>query len=187
MSFAQLREALMAEAEEQAAQIRQRYDEQYAHEEARIKDRVRTREEQLITDAKEAATLEAKRQRQHAQLTARADVLRAKQAELERILQLLHQDILGWNERETTALLTALLELLPSDHKDGTLVAGSHHADLLRSLVKRHGYHVASDTLPDEGGFLYRGSDTEINLTLSYLVQQLFARHRARIAQILFR
>jgi vacuolar-type H+-ATPase subunit E/Vma4 len=182
MSFEQLKEAILAEAEKRVHQIENEAAQARRQEEARITEAGREIEERMITAAHIEGQREASRMQQERQLKAKSAVLEAKQAELAAAQAEAVKKLLEMNEQETEQLLRSLLDLLPED--EGELVAGEKHRQALRRLAR--GRTVAEETIPDDGGFAFRSPSTEINLTLRHLLAQVFARHRAQLAHILF-
>jgi len=180
MSYEALKEALLAEAATQADQIAHEYKDKLTAEQARITKRAQALEEEVINQAEAQATTEASRLHQEHQLTAKANVLVAKQEELDATRDTVIAAILAWDEARTQELLTALLTLTP---KDAEITAGATHATALKKAGAKK---LTSEEIADEGGFVARGAESEINLTISHLVDQLFARHRSEIAGQLF-
>ena len=181
MSFETLKKAILTEASQQVAAVEDRFAEQIAQKEGRIKERAKSQEEEIIRQAESEGETESRRLHQEHQLAAKANVLEAKQEELnttrdEAIKQLLAQDAAATKE-----LLESLLKFAPAD---ATLIPGSEHADALKQVAKQA--TVAEETVANDGGFIARSAKEEVNLTIRHLVQQLFIRHRADIAQKLF-
>lgn len=185
VSFAKLQDTLLSEAKRELAILEDQHRAAWSVEETRIKDRARTIEEEIITTREAEGKQQAQRLHQAAQLAARADILRAKQAELNAAYQETVAQVLAWDTTEATQLLLGLLALLPKDAK-GRIRAGSVHEKLIRGLVDERTLTIDEKTLPDEGGFSYYDSEIELNLTVGYLVRQVFIRHRSEIAQMLF-
>ena len=182
MSFQGLQQALEQESADVIAKIKQRHEKRLKAEEARIKANARVLDEEIISAAEVEGTRAAKTLHQEHQLGAKAEVLEAKQAELAATKAALIKHINDWDDTEAEQLLKGLLKLLPGEA--GTITAGEHHRDLLTKLVKEP--HQLNKTTVPGGGFIFRTHNSEINLTIEHLVQQLFVRHRAAIAQTLF-
>lgn len=180
MSLEKLQEAILDEARQQAQTVEQQLAEKTAVEKTRVLTRARQLEETVTTRAEKEGKDRSRRMHQEAELEARAAVLRAKQTELDTTKEALKRDLLSANKKETEELLTKLLSYVPEEK--GTITAGKAHIDILKPLANN--YHVVSGDF--EGGFIYTASQTELNLTFDYLVDQLFARHRAELANILF-
>lgn len=180
MSYEALQEALLKEAATQADEVSARFKEQLATEKKRITERAKAVEEEIIRQAEANGDTEASRLHQEHQLAAKANVLVAKQEELDATQEQVVQDILGWDDAETSKLLTHLLSLAP---EGAEITAGANHADALKKAGAKN---VSGDTIKDDGGFIARAADEEVNLTIRHLVAQLFIRHRAAIAAQLF-
>ena len=184
MSFASLKEKIVGQATQKLEIERDKFAKEFLEEEDRIKLQARQTEEVVIADAESRAKQEAKRLHQAAQLKARADILQAKQEELDAVLQDSIEEVLNWNETDTRKLLEALFGLVPGT--EGVVAAGDKHEKLVREMAKKEGLTVSDQTIAGTGGFLYSGSSTEINLTVHYIVAQSFSRGRSGIARILF-
>lgn len=184
MSFTALKEKILAEASAKLEVQRREFSQEFVDEETRIKKQARLVEEDVIAQAQVKAQQEAKRLRQAAQLKARADILRAKQEQLDVVLEDTVKQVLDWDEDATQNLLEALFEFIP-DAK-GSIMPGSLHEAKVREIARKRKISVSDDAIPDEGGFVYQGEDAELNLTIHHLVKQVFARNRAAIAQTLF-
>lgn len=182
MSFERLKEAILAEAAARRGAIQEHHQQKLMAERTRIKKAARALEEHIITAAEQEGVAAARRLRQEQQLTAKARVLTAKQAELTATQTAAAQRILDWDAAHTTKLLKKLLALLPDE--PGTIIPGKTHQEQLKKLVPSK-YTVSTKTVPG-GGFIYQAAHSEINLTIEHLVQQLFSRHRAEIAKELF-
>lgn len=184
MSFAQLQAALLRQANQEIHRVRAKYQREYAAKEEEITERARDIEESVISAAEQEADQEVKQRHQHVQLSARADVLRVKQAELDRLQTATVQEILAWPEAETRRFLTALLTLITE--RQGTITAGAAHAALVRELAAARGLTVHERVMPEEGGFVFHGERTELNATVRHLVREVFRQRRAELAGILF-
>jgi V/A-type H+/Na+-transporting ATPase subunit E len=184
MSFENLREAILEEAKARAAQLQSDAGTRIAAEEDRIKKRAQALEEEITDQAEIRGQQEARRLHQDAGLRARAAVLDAKQQELEHTRRALVETIMNRDKADTTQLLTSLLRLVPDT--DGTLVPGSIHRTLLEQLARKNKLTVARESIPGEGGFVFRGEEAEIDLTIGHLVRELFAKHRSDISRVLF-
>jgi len=184
MSFENLKEAILAEAQGRVAQIEQEYGAKLAREETRIKQRAREQEEQIIRQAEARGEQERSRLHQERQLAAKARVLEAKQDELAKAQAAVTDRILQWEGAQQKELLTSLLALLPKEK--GTITPGAQHKEALVKLVHSTKLSLDDTSLEGEGGFIYRTADTEINLTIAHLVERLFVTHRAELARHLF-
>lgn len=182
MSFETLQQRILQEAQGQAEDIVADLAEQTRREEVRIMNRAQAMEEEIIRQAEAAGGAKARRARQEAELSGRAAVLAAKQIELDTTKQALIEELLALDAKQTQNLLESLLELVP---EEGTITPGEHHAAALKKLVKGK-LTLQSHTISNEGGFLFQSPQTELNLTTTHLVNQLFNRYRAEIAQELF-
>lgn len=179
MSLDKLKETILAQAQEQADALGTTLQEKQTGEEQRMLSAAQEIEEAIVTKAENDAALAARRKRQETELHARANVLRAKEEELQETQKQILAKLL---EEDPKPLLKALLELVPDEK--GTIHAGEHHAKALHSLTKKH--DIAAKTIPNEGGFTFTGKTAELNVTLSHLVESVFRKHRARIASTLF-
>jgi len=185
MSFAELQQAIFDEASTEADQVRARYEAQLAKEETRIKEEAQRVEDTIISAAKTEAEQQARRLHQVAQLDAKAKILMAKQEELEETKRLVVAAVLVWNKEQAESLIESLLKLVPAGA--GELQVGEVHEDIVNKLVDERGDVKVSDrVLPKEGGFIFKGEDMELNVTVDRLVEQLFLKHRAKLAETLF-
>lgn len=180
MSYETLKKTLLAAATAQAAALTKTYKQQAGLEEQRITDRARAIEEEIIQRASSEAEAAPRQLHQQYQLTAKANVLLAKQAELDATKEAVVQTIFGWDDATTEQLLRELLTLAS---KDATITAGAVHVAMLKKMGVKH---IIADTIANEGGFIARTADEEANLTISHLVATLFTSHRAAIAARLF-
>lgn len=179
MSLEGLREAILSEARRTADELMDTAQQQTASEEKRILQRAKKIEEDIIREAELEGTQKAGQLRQGAELTGRANVLRAKEEEMEQTRQALLKHVYT---QDASALVESLLTLVPDEA--GTIIPGEKH---LKEVTKAaRGMNIASKPIPDEGGFIFRGKTTELNVTISHLVDRLFKKHRAEIASILF-
>lgn len=184
MSFEQLQEVLWVEAKQQLARINDQYDKELKAEEKRIQAEARRIEEDIITEAEREGQQEGQRLHQVAQLKARADVLLTKQTELENVLEEAKKTILGWPEAERKEMVQHLLSFVEED--EGELYPGEIDENIVRQIGEKKGFKVKKETIKGEGGFIYRGDKTEMNLTVGALLRQLFDSQRAEIARVLF-
>ncbi len=180
MSYESLKDALLTEAATQADEVAERFNDQLKSEQERIAQRAKGAEEEIIAQAEADGEVEASRLHQEHQLAAKANVLVAKQEELDATQAKVTEEILDWDDAATDDLLEHLLKLAP----DGAeLTAGAKHADALKKAGAKN---ITSETISGDGGFIARAADEEVNLTIAHLVAQLFIRHRAVIAAQLF-
>ena len=185
MSFTKLQEALISQAEADLTLLRARYAAEYARTEDKITRRARQAEEQIIRSAEAAGEQEAQRLHQSAQLTARADILRAKQEEITAAREKTIQEILAWPAAEARAFIAALLDRIPVQ-EEGIVTAGDAHAAIVRELASARGLAVADKEITDDGGFVFRNQRTELDATVRRLVTDLFRRRRAELASLLY-
>jgi len=184
MSFEQLQQAILDEAKKQIGEINNRYDKEMSAEEDRIKTKAKELEEQIISQAEKDGQMEAQRLHQSAQLEARAQVLSVKQAELDQVLLEAKKVVLGWDKEQTRRLNKSLFELVPE--KSGKIVPGAEHEDVVTELARQKGFTVSKKKLAGEGGFVFKGTKTELNATVGYLLKQLFEQERTQVAKVLF-
>lgn len=177
MSYETLKQALLQEAQNQADAISEDFAAKAAKEQQRIQDRAQATEETLIAQATAEGAAIASRLHQEHQLTAKANILIAKQTELETTQAQVISTILAWDKAATKALLSDLLKHAP---KDAEIIAGQLHHSVLKAA---RATNIADETIANEGGFIARSPHEESNLLISHLVAQLFVRHRAAIAQ----
>ncbi|MEX1112735.1 MAG: hypothetical protein WEC84_04700 [Candidatus Andersenbacteria bacterium] len=180
MSFESLQEAILTEARQRASRVQAEISQRSEAEKQRITDRAMAMEEAIISEAQAEGEKQARRARQEAELSGRALVLNAKQEELDATKAALAEELTASNSKE---LLARLLSLVPKTA--GTIVPGEKSADELRKLVKGD-HKLAEKTLKGQAGFVFRSSDSELNLTIEHLVNQLFIKHRAALAKMLF-
>lgn len=184
MSLEGLKQAIHQEVEQRTKAIEHRYETLMAQEQERLKNKAKQLEGEIIEQAQRQGQAELARAQQAARLAARADVLRVKQAELDRLKQAMVAQILAWPPAELHEFLASLLKPLLS--QKGEVVAGEKHHRALHALSQQLNFTLSQQTIPAEGGFIYRTAYQEINLTIRQLVNFLFERHRAKMAQELF-
>lgn len=184
MSFEQLQQAILDEAKQQIDKINNRYEKEFSNEEDRIKIRAEEIKEKIITGAEKEGQMEAQRLHQSAQLNARAEILAAKQSELEKVLASANKTIIEWDKEQAKTLITSLFKLVPE--KEGVVIAGSAHEEVVRKISLEKGLKVNKRVIQNEGGFIFKGDRTELNATVSHLLKQLFERERSQIAKVLF-
>jgi vacuolar-type H+-ATPase subunit E/Vma4 len=184
MTLNNLKHAILQEADEQARSTRATYAQEAEGEQQRLMTRVRELEEQVLAAAETTAQLEAAKIHQSARLAARAQILAHKQAALETLADALITRVLT-NEPAAKAFLESLFTRLTPE-PTGEIVAGAKHAPLVAKLAKKHGFKLSRDQRENDGGFVYRTSDQEINFLLRHLGHQVFTRHRATLALKLF-
>ncbi|MEX0649868.1 MAG: hypothetical protein WD200_02620 [Candidatus Andersenbacteria bacterium] len=180
MSFETLQEAILTEARERANQVASELRVHTESEKQRITERAKGIEEAIISQAEAEGAKQARRIRQEAELAGRALVLNAKQEELDATKAALVEELTTGDSKK---LLRSLLALVPK--VPGTIVPGEKSADELRGLVKGD-LKLADKPIRGQAGFVFRSKDSELNLTISQLADQLFIRHRATLAKILF-
>jgi len=184
VSLETLKTAILSEANSQAQAIQAQADATKAKEESRVKQKASALEEAIITAASKTAANQAAKIHQAARLQAKAAVLRAKQTELDITRQQVIERLLTQDEAKSTSLIKALLKSLPN--QDGAIIAGDKQKELVTHLAQAAGFTVAKETFKNDGGFIHRLKSQETNFTLRHLVNQIFEKHRAAIAQILF-
>lgn len=179
MSLEGLREAILAEARQQADKLTSEAENQVSSEEQRILQRAKEIEEAIIREGESEGTQRAQQLHQQTELAGRAHVLQAKEVEIEKTKQVVLDQIY---EQEPAPLIAALLKLVPDE--GGTITAGEKHAAEVKKQASK--LNVAATTIPNEGGFVFEGKYTELNVTVSHLVDRIFKKHRAEIASVLF-
>lgn len=183
MSFEQLKEAILAEAQAKVQEIEQRYGAQRRSEESRIAGEARKAEEDIIAAAGVRGDREAARAQQERQLAAKSAVLAAKQAELETAQKLAADKLLSQDEDSASRMLKSLLSHLPEE--EGQIIPGEVYREELGAMLPAN-LKLAEESIPGDGGFIYRSKQTEINLSLRHLMAQVFERHKAQLAKTLF-
>ena len=184
MSFEQLQQAILDEAKQRIDKINTRYEKDFASEEDRIKTRAKGIEDRIITRSEKEGQMEAQRLHQSAQLNARAEILAAKQSELEEVLVNANKVIIEWDKEKVKSLISSLFKLV--SEKEGVIIAGSAHEDVVREVASKKRLEVNKKVIVNEGGFIFKGDKIELNATVSYLLKQLFERERSEIAKVLF-
>ena len=185
MSFANLQKTILAQAQEQAAQVSAKHTAHLDAEQQRIKLNAAKLEEEIIRAHETSAEQQINRTRQTRQLAAKAAVLTAKQEELDAVSRELIDQLLNLDAQKTKGLLTSLLKLVPQDDQ-ASITVGVVHEDVLRPLAKHRDIKVLATTIPQDGGFIWSAKSSEINLTIHHLVKRMFSRHRAELASQLF-
>jgi len=180
VSYESLKKALLSEAANQADEAAAEIQERLRSEEQRIAAKAKSAEEEIISQANADGVVAASRLHQEHQLAAKANVLNAKQEELDTTQDAVVNEILSWDESATTALLKHLLTLVP---EGATITVGENHADALNKIGAKN---VEGTTIKNDGGLIASSEFAEVNLTIRHLVAQLFIRHRAVIAAQLF-
>lgn len=181
MTWEDLQENILATAHEQAVAITADFAARIAVEEKRIQQRASDIEETIMTSAQQEGTQEAQRLHQDHHLNAKAHVLEAKQAELNTTAQETVKAILAWDTATTRGFLEALVNSLPD--KKGEIIPGSHHRKLLTTIIKGTAFSLSNDSVENDGGFIWRGTQAEVDATIRRLVATLFERHRTDIAR----
>ncbi len=185
MSFDSLKRNILKEAANKIREIKVQTEKQLRHEEKRITKLAQAIEEKILDQADAQAVQAGSKLHQERQLQAKADVLASKQSELEQTEQDTVNAILAWDDKQAKGLIKALLDKLPK--QPGEIIPGEKHANIVRDLVsKQDNWQVSPDTIPQDGGLVFRDEKTEINLGVRHLVRQLFTRHRTEIAKHLF-
>jgi len=184
MSFDKLQQTIFDEAKKQIGSINDQADKTFASEEARIKEKAQAVEESIIGQAEKEGQQNAQRLHQSAQLKGRAQVLRAKQEELDEVLTKAYKEIVSWDKGDTTLLINALLDLVGKEK--GVISPGTAHAEVVRGLATKRGFKVTERMIEEDGGFVLKSDKTEINLSVKHLLKQLYERNRAEIARVLF-
>ncbi|MBI1833946.1 MAG: hypothetical protein HYR90_03930 [Candidatus Andersenbacteria bacterium] len=179
MSFEELREAILKEAQQEAERTAASLKKTTTAEQDRIIQRAKALEETILHNAELEGGRQAQQLRQTVELESRSHVLEGKEEELKKTQQVFLQEILV---QDGDDLVAALLTLVPEE--DGVITPGEKHATLVKKLAR--GKKIADETIPNEGGFIFRGKTTELNVTTSHLVERLFKKHRAQIASMLF-
>ncbi|OGY33063.1 MAG: hypothetical protein A3D99_01235 [Candidatus Andersenbacteria bacterium RIFCSPHIGHO2_12_FULL_45_11] len=128
------------------------------HDDA-IRD-LRALEDGIVAAAVREADVKAQSIHQQSELEGRSMVLAAKQAELIATKEAVLQVLTTLDESKKIELHTKLCALVAD--KRGTIVP------------------------QEDGGLVFRGDGVEVNLTLPYLVDRLFATYRSEIAKELF-
>ncbi|MFH1354304.1 MAG: V-type ATP synthase subunit E family protein [bacterium] len=184
MSFTQLQQTLITEAREQAEATKERYRQEVEKEENRIKERAKEVEEDIIDQARAEGERQVKSLHQEAQLAARADILRVKQEELNKTTRNAVDTIMSWDENKVKSLIKTLLAQLPEGK--GSVTAGEKHQEVVSREAEKKGLKIKDKTVSGDGGFVYSDAEVEVNALVNELVKNVFARHRAEIAKILF-
>lgn len=184
MSFAEFENTVLQQAQQRAEAVQVSFARQLAVEENKVKQQAMALETGIINRGEAEAERQASQLRQAAHLAARADVLSAKQAELDELGQAFADELNRATGEAGKNMMAAWLKSLPAEA--GTIVPGEHHAEILRTLALRPGFELSGQAIPGEGGFLYRSARVEVNLTTSNIVAQLLVRHRAELAGIVF-
>jgi vacuolar-type H+-ATPase subunit E/Vma4 len=184
MSFAELQKALFTAAKERGEKTRAHLETKISREQERIGHEAQALEETIIEKAHAEGKQRENKFHQTAQLSARADILKAKQGELSATREQVKNEILAWDAKEATQLIDSLFSLIPDTA--GTIRAGEVHRDLVRARAEKRGLTMAKKDIPGEGGFIFQSEKAEVNVTVGYLVTELFARHRGELACTLF-
>ena len=183
MSFEQLQDTILSQAKAKVEQIEQRYAKQRHDEEKRITEQARQAEESIIENAQVRGDRESARVQQERQLAAKSAVLEAKQKELAVAQEKAVERVLALSSEETEKLLKSLMQYVPKEK--GVLVPGEKHREALEEILPEN-VELSDEGIPEDGGFIYRSQQTEINLTVNNLIELVFERHRADLAKILF-
>lgn len=183
MSLAELTEVIFESARAEASTLKDHYSQEATREQSRITALAKAEEERVISAAQKRADAEVRRVWQEAELESRARVLQAKQKELLSLKDAAVAAIHNWNSEASKKFIISLMAMLPKE--DGELVAGELHADIISTLAPARA-KVSSETIPNEGGFVYRTKTSELNLTVNHLIDRLFQSRRSEIAKLLF-
>lgn len=185
MSLEKLQQAIKEEAAAAEKAVVDSWQEKINQATSTITQKAKGLEEELVTTAREEGQRQARQIHQNNQLNAKAQILAAKQDELKNLQEQVVANILAWPEAESKNLLKNLLEKLPKDAA-GTITAGSHHQDQLKSLVKGADLKLNEKTIKDDGGFVWHSSKQEMDLTLKNLVAGIVEQNKAKLATTLF-
>lgn len=186
MSLTKLQEKIIQDATAKAAEITKSFAAQKAEREEKVRDAARKLEEDIIDQAQKEAEYISTRALQDAKMNMRSKILHDKQKQLDVLEQAFLQQLLDMPKEESKAMIEKLLKHVPKKEK-GTIVAGevSHHA--VEKLCDSKEHTVAKEVIAGEGGFIFRGDKSEVDLTFTNLVRQVFLHHRSEIAHVLFR
>lgn len=179
MSLERLQEAILEQAEQDAKTVASQLEKEKASEEARLLARAQEVEQSVLEEAEKEAASRARRKRQQTELAGRAAVLTAKEEELQKTKEELFNKLAG---EDAKTLIKHLAKHVPDEK--GTIIPGELHKAEVASVLSKH--TIAKKTIPGEGGFVYRGKDSELDLTLGHLTTMLFRKYRTRLASLLF-
>jgi V/A-type H+-transporting ATPase subunit E len=185
MSFTELQQAIYDEAQKRADEIDAQYRQKLASEEGRIKKQAQLIEEEIIDQARYEAKQKARFLHQEEKLLSRAQVLKVKQEEIEKVKKEVKSQIINWEDEKVDKLIKGLVELIP-ENVEGEVVPGSAHEKWVKKYTDKKKLSLSDKQIQDEGGLIYRGKDVEINVTVGRLVDQLFSRRRSEVAKALF-
>jgi vacuolar-type H+-ATPase subunit E/Vma4 len=182
MSLTALKEAILSQATAQAHAIEKQSSVRVRQEQKKTTTALRDLEEGIVGQAREEGQRKTRTIHQQAELSGRALILNAKQEELEKTAEVFVEHLLNLSAKKSKALHESLIATLPETK--GIIVAGEYSKDILTGIKTVHA--LSKETIPKEGGFIFKGKNVEINSTFSYLTKQIFADHKADIAHELF-
>ncbi|OGY37229.1 MAG: hypothetical protein A3E36_01375 [Candidatus Andersenbacteria bacterium RIFCSPHIGHO2_12_FULL_45_11b] len=183
MSLSALKEAIVCEAAAQAEAIAKQAASAVQQEQQRTTKELRELEESIVQRARVEGERQARMIHQKAELAGRALILRAKQKEIASTKDAFVSYLAQLPDAQSKALYQELLNKLPGT--SGEIIAGEKSKAIVEKLTTKH-HAISKETLPDEGGFIFRSKHVEINSTFSYLAEKMFWNHRADIAKELF-
>ncbi len=161
MSLSALKEKILLEAAADAEQITREHDRVLQDKQERTVQELRALEEGIVADAKKEAERQVRIIHQQAELAGRSMILQAKQEELQATKEAFLSLLTKCTNEEKKAIQSALQSLVPKG--DGKIVEDASGI-----------------------GFVFQGDGIEMNLTRSHIVDELFRKYRAEIANELF-
>lgn len=161
MSLSAFKEKILREATADAEKIAHKNALVVEEERSRTAQELRALEEAIVTAAEQEAESTTRSIHQRAQLAGRSLVLTAKQEELMRTKELFLDSLLKMSDADKKKMHEALRKLVPQEK--GTIVPAT-----------------------DGIGFVFQAKGVEMNLTLSYLVDQIFWKYRSELVKELF-
>lgn len=185
MSIDHLKKRILEDAQAQARRIETDMAAQKQEHEQRIAAAARAIEQGIIDRATAEAKSKSQQLTQASDLAAKAHVLSIKQAALDALGETFTKHLNSQANNEAQRMIEKLMTNIPPKSK-GEIIAGALMMEIVKSVAKKKSFTVSSQTIPNEGGFIFRGERQEYNCLTSHLVKELMVRHRAKFAQTLF-
>lgn len=182
MSLLALKEAILSQASAEAHAIKEQSSVRVSEEQKKTTAQLRELEEGIVGQARKEGQRQSRMIHQQAELSGRALILNAKQEELEKTSGAFVAHLLALDAHAGKELHESLLNTL--HQAKGVIVAGEYSKEILAVCATSH--ELSKEILKNEGGFIFKGKNVEINCTFSHLSKQIFWDYRASIARELF-
>lgn len=146
-----------------------------------------TKKNEVLASAQRKANQKAQQAAFTLRVHAQSEILRAKQAVIDRVYASAQQKIAKLDAATITELLQTLLERLP--HTPGTIHATKQSYEALQKMVKKFDHlKLATEKSTDElGGFIYHSDTIEIDNRFSTILHKIRQQTQLHVSATLFR